>query len=463
MQSHKKLSKIFSFAGVSILSLISLGQSGDFKYRKQVISTQYFSEGADRGDFNKDGKWDFVSGPFWYEGPDFTIKHEYNTSKILDAAGGEYTSNFFAWAVDVDGDGWTDIVIAGLPGEAGYWYKNPGSGSVNSTTTHWQQYPTVPEVGNESPEMIDINGDGKRDLLFNTNAGVFTWAEPNLMHPDSGWKTHAISTTVAPGRYTHGLGFGDINGDGRMDIIWKNGWFEQPATLVGDPLWTLHSFTFAPEAAQMFVYDVDGDGDNDVITCLEAHRFGLAWWEQTKNGTEITFKEHKIMGDHSEENIYGQAFSQLHALALTDIDGDGLKDLITGKRKWGHGPSGDVEPNAPMVLYAFQLTRNQGQVKYIPHPIDSASGIGTELVVKDMDGNGLDDILIGNKNGAYIFFKEGAAISIRPQRQLTSSVDGGQGVPSRLFHYDIRGLLRQKPTSTPRFSLPDSKFTLARP
>ena len=81
---------------------------------------------------------------------------------------------------------------------------------------------------------------------------------------------------------------------------------------------------------------MDGDGDNDVITSLAAHTYGLAWFEQTKEGDAISFKKHVIVGDKAEESPYGILFTEPHAVALIDMDGDGLKDIVTGKTYWSH-------------------------------------------------------------------------------------------------------------------------------
>ena len=158
----------------------------------------------------------------------------------------------------------------------------------------------------------------------------------------------------------------------------------------------------------MYAYDVNGDGLNDVITSLDAHGWGLSWFEQVRqfgdSGEKITFKEHIIMSKQEEntDNPYGVQFSQLHAVELVDIDGDGLKDILTGKTYRAHD-FGDEGARQDPVIYYFRLTRQDGQVEYIPHQIDDQAGIGRQLVSGDLNGDGLIDFVVGNKNGAFAF------------------------------------------------------------
>jgi FG-GAP-like repeat len=154
----------------------------------------------------------------------------------------------------------------------------------------------------------------------------------------------------------------------------------------------------------MFAYDADGDGDNDIITALDAHGWGLAWFEHVREDGAITFRKHAIMGSRDEEATHGAAFSQPHAVAMADVDGDGLKDIVTGKRRWAHGPKGDIEPMADPVVYWFQLVRNDGRVRYVPHLIDKASGVGCQVTTADINGDGRPDILTVSKLGTFVFF-----------------------------------------------------------
>jgi hypothetical protein len=232
-------------------------------------------------------------------------------------------------------------------------------------------------LDNESPEFADITGDGKPEIVC-CSKGYIGYAEADWKTPSAPWKFHAVSPKGDYQRFSHGVGYGDINGDGRTDILDKDAWWEQPTPVAGDPVWTRHPFPFAPAAAQLLVYDLNGDGLNDVMTCINAHGYGISWYEQVKENGNLTFREHVILNKDASKNRYGIQFSQPHAFALVDMDGDGLKDVVTGKRFWAHGKDGpDPESNSAAVLYWFRLVRPaKGQADFVPYLIDDDSGVG---------------------------------------------------------------------------------------
>ncbi len=389
-------------------SLLGRGLSADeLRFEKIRLTHEFFSEGAHYADFNRDSHIDVVAGPYWYAGPEFKTKHAYMEVQAKDPHG--YAPNFLTFTHDLNGDGWQDIIVIGFPGEETYWYANPGErnrkdGAVAGSATDWERHLAFDVTDNESPGFGDLTGDGRPELIFQTD-GRLGYAAPDWDAPTQPWKFVPISSNRGWQKYTHGLGYGDVNNDGRIDLILREGWWEQPAKRDGVQPWTYHEANFGEGGAQMFAYDVDGDGDNDVITSLEAHRYGLAWFESkpAADGNGLVFTRHTIVGSKPEDNRQGVCFSQPHAVDLADINGDGLLDIVTGKRFWAHGPKGDVEPNAPAVLYWFELKRGDEGAEYIAHKIDDDSGVGTQVIAADVSGDGRPDIIVGNKKGAFVF------------------------------------------------------------
>jgi hypothetical protein len=412
------------------LALLAADPVPSGEFTRQEITDEFWAEGANYGDFNHDGKMDIVYGNFWWEGPDFTKKHEYQhieksftvkqadgTEKTYQGFKGryspdnDYSANFLCYTYDFNGDGWTDILVLGFPGKESWWFENPQGKSET-----WIQHVALDVTDTESPTFKDINGDGRPEIICGSK-GALGYADFDPKNPTEMFKFHPVTPVVmAPGkdgkpapfyfRFSHGIGVGDVNGDGRMDILEKSGWWEQPASLTGDPVWKKHEALFGSGGAQMFAYDVNGDGKNDVITSLAAHGYGTAWFEQTNDGGVEGWTQHLIVGEKPEENPQGVAFSQPHALDLIDMNGDGLLDLVTGKRFYAHGPKGDPDPQGTPYLYWFELKREGKTAKYIAHLIDDNSGVGTQVVAGDLNGDGKPDVVVGNKHGLYVFLRK---------------------------------------------------------
>ena len=395
----------------TLLSILTLTLSAQVKFRKIILSTEYHSEGASIADINTDGHPDVITGPLWWEGPDFKASHSYAPVKVFPIKGpglSGYSNNFFTFPSLITADKWPDILKVGIPNKASYLAINPGKKVLPATNLEHSCKHCLAQqnVCNESPQFLNILPGKQKHLLAYSNNHI-TIAEPagDATKP---WKVFNISAKNKRFKtYTHGLGAADINGDKLTDILEKSGWWAQPANWDKKTPWVFHPFAFAPKkgGAQMYGYDIDGDNDTDVVTALDAHGYGLAWYEQTKSTKgKIIFKQHLIMPEVTSNDPQVLSFSQPHAMACTDIDGDGIKDIITGKCFFAHGGK-DPGAKDPAVLYWFRTTRTEKGTSFTPHLIDENSGVGRQISTGDLNGDGKPDIAISNKKGTYIFIQ----------------------------------------------------------
>jgi hypothetical protein len=374
------------------------GVPGGPSFRKIVLTNTFFCEGASFGDFNHDGNQDVVAGPYLYFGPDFALRLSIYEEPTFDVGG--YSDNFFAFARDLSGDGWDDVLFVGFPGQSAYWYENP----AENFNPAWFRRDVVASVGNESPDYVDITGDGEPELVYiemqpDLMNGRYGYAGPGA-DPREPWTFHPLSPLGAYSHFTHGMGVGDVNGDGRSDLIEATGVWSQPASLIGDPLWQKTDHALGqPGGAQMVAEDVDGDGDADIVTTLAAHGYGLSWFENDGGA----FVEHNIVPVTAPD--MGVVMHEPHALTMADVNGDGLLDIVTGERHWGHVPEGG-DFAAPARLYWFEAGRGAGGVTFTPHLVDDQSGVGTQVVAGDVNDDGLVDIVLANKKGAFVFLQE---------------------------------------------------------
>ena len=345
----------------------------------------YRGEACGVGDFNKDGKLDIVALPFLYLAPQFEPVKICDVEGDVDEDGKGYRDDFMNAPLDVDGDGWLDAVTCTWFAKRSEWLRNPGTaGGI------WQRI-LIEENGNfEAGGSYDIDGDGVANEIL-----------PDVV--DTVWYEHRDNTlvkhVVCAKTMTWGVGCGDINGDGRPDVVRPDAWFEGPA----DPrtqVWKEHPLDIANrhrkilDTAQILVYDVNGDGMADLIASA-AHDYGIYWYEQVRQGNDVTFTRHVI----------DESWSQVHSLALGDLDGDGDLELVAGKRFMAHN---GADPGAfePLGVYWYDVARKPA-VTWTKHIVSYNEGVGSgqNIPMADLDGDGDLDIVVTGKWGGPAWFE----------------------------------------------------------
>ena len=359
--------------------------------KKKLFLSQYQAAGV--ADFNNDGHLDIVSGPYWFAGPDF-VPRAFRANEGAD----NFLRSQSDLPYDVDGDGWTDIIVGAWGEEGVVWFKNPGVVKPQSIEP-WEMFQLTPTKGRiERTDLHDYDGDGVPEI----QTFSYVKTEPVEIYrltKDADGKPAVIKFVLGTEGGGHGYAWGDVNGNGREDLLTEVGWYERPE---GDPFakpWKFHPETALPHPSCPFIVkDINGDGRLDIFFG-RGHDYGVYWWEQgppEPDGT-TTWTKHVI----------DETWSQGHVAALADLDGDGEDEFITGKCVYAHNGR-DPGAEEPAVLYYYKW--NKATSKFVRHTIAGPGegvGLGRQIAFADLNKDGKIDIVAPGRTGLWVLMNEG--------------------------------------------------------
>jgi hypothetical protein len=371
------------------------------------------AEGITALDMNGDGRPDLLSGAYWYENPG-PQGGEWKRRQYREAGiRGEFVSDCGEWTIDVNHDGYPDVVTAGWMTNGIFWWENPGPNG-----TEWKKHFITDSYDTEGGWMADINGDGQPDLIFAhyNHSGIlwidFSGKEPKVHHVGSREPGVPNDRSSSLGwQDGHGTGVADIDGDGKADILTPYGWFRQIDADTDQ--WEWHpDWKLGDAGFPIIGYDVLNNGKTDIIYG-QGHSYGIYWLEQVVaqkgDGATRTWVKHTV----------DESFSQVHALKMVDIDGDGQMELLAGKRYRGHNGN-DPGSYDPLVVYYYKIDRKTGEFTRYPISVNGTAAAGTQFITMDLDGDGDLDIATAGKSGVHFF--ENKKIDLVPKAQREKEV-----------------------------------------
>lgn len=372
---------------------------GHSPYHKAPISFFVHRIGTDHAegvaviDMNGDGHPDILSGAYWYENPrpggGEWKRHKYRElapalpSAPPEAAAenkafwGEFVADNGEFAIDVNHDGAPDLVTSSWQNDGIWWFENPRKLGVM-----WKPHFICHSKATEGMVEADIDGDGRNEIL------AAHYGRQGLLWINFPGAEPAVHYAGGPDQDGHGCGVADIDGDGKADLLSIHGWFRaiDPAR---DRWEWMKEWELGDCGFPILGYDVNNDGKTDLIFG-HGHDYGLWWLEQTTQGGRRAWRRHLI----------DDSFSQVHALKLADLDGDGEPELLAGKRYRGHNGN-DPGSYEPLCIYYYKIDRSNGTFTRYTASYNGTAGAGTQFVVADIDGDGDLDVIVAGKTGVH--------------------------------------------------------------
>jgi hypothetical protein len=248
---------------------------------------------------------------------------------------GEFGGAHSVYAVDVDGDGDTDVLGAAGEDNDITWWENADGGGLT-----WIEHAVAAEFsGALSVFASDVDSDGDTDIL---GAGMWaddiTWWE-NMDGTGLSWDEHTVAGEFDGANSVYAT---DVDGDGDVDVLGGArfesdvNWWEN---VDGDGLvWVEHSVDADFIGAySIYATDVDGDGDTDVLGAAKDID-EIAWWENLDGG-----------GLMWRELLLSDTFDGAASVYAADMDGDGDNDVL-GAAAYASDITWWKQPGAPFPV-----------------------------------------------------------------------------------------------------------------
>ncbi len=423
--------RLFSASLFALLfCLTSTCRADDLAFRRHVINAESEFLAAAVFDVNKDGKLDIVCGGFWYEGPSWK-KH---FLRNVETKGGR-PDGYAHQLLDVNGDGWTDLITINWRSASLKWIEHPGP--KLAMEQEWKAHVIDVPGASETGRLIDLLGDGTPVILPAGSNFAAWWELRKTPRSDGGFTPEWLRHELPRELIGHGLGSGDINGDGRMDVIGRNGWAEAPVDR-RNGRWIWHAdFDLEQASIPILVVDVDGDGLNDIVY-TRGHDYGIYWLKQSRTpDKQIKWTKHAI-----DTSVAG-----CHAPLWADLDGDGRNELILGRRYLAH-EGRDPGEYDPQAAYRYQYDPKTRTWRRWVISYNDGICFGVDPKVVDLTGSGRLDLVCGGRHGLYWLENLGPGSSVT--KGLTKDSVRFPTYPDRLklmVVKDDEG--QEKPVKTP--------------